>query len=83
MAAPETIMFVAGANDGDDIYYGDADIDTLDMSSITANLTVDIGSGFMGQGSASSSQSGHDTLWGFENVVTGAGNDTITANSPR
>jgi Ca2+-binding RTX toxin-like protein len=74
-------LFVAGVNDGDDIYYGDADIDTLDMSSITANLTVDIGSGFMGQGSASSSQSGHDTLWGFENVVTGSGNDTITANS--
>ncbi|WP_426227117.1 peroxidase family protein [Pararhizobium sp. DWP3-4] len=74
-------MFVAAKADGDDIYYGDAGSDTLDMSAITANLTVDIGGGFMGQGSASSNQSGHDTLWGFENVVTGSGDDTIVANA--
>lgn len=74
-------MFVAEASDGDDIYYGDAGSDTLDMAAITANLTVDLGSGFMGRGSASSSQSGSDTLWNMENVVTGSGNDTITANA--
>jgi len=74
-------LFVAAKADGDDIYYGDAGSDTLDMSAITANLTVDIGNGFMSQGSASSSQSGYDTLWGFENVVTGSGDDTIVANA--
>jgi Ca2+-binding RTX toxin-like protein len=74
-------MFIAEAGDGDDIYYGDAGSDTLDMAAITANLTVDLGSGFMGRGNASSSQSGNDTLWNVENVVTGSGNDTITANA--
>lgn len=73
-------LFVAEAGDGDDTYYGDAGSDTLDMAAITANLTVDLGSGFMGRGSASSSQSGSDTLWNVENVVTGSGADTITAN---
>lgn len=74
-------MFIAEASDGDDVYYGDAGNDTLDMAAITANLTVDLGSGFMGRGYASSSQSGNDTLWSIENVVTGSGNDTITANA--
>ncbi|TCL64656.1 peroxidase family protein [Rhizobium sp. BK251] len=74
-------LFVAEAGDGDDTYYGDGGSDTFDMAAITANLTVDLGSGFMGRGSSSSSQSGNDTLWNVENVVTGSGNDTITANS--
>ncbi|SFJ28160.1 Ca2+-binding protein, RTX toxin-related [Phyllobacterium sp. CL33Tsu] len=74
-------MFVAASGDGDDTYYGDAGSDTLDMAAITANLTVDLGTGFAGRGSASSSQSGNDTLWNVENVVTGSGNDTITASS--
>ena len=73
-------MFVAEAGDGDDSYHGDAGGDTLDMAAITANLTVDLGTGFMGRGSASSSQSGSDTLWNVENVVTGSGSDTITAS---
>ncbi|UXN63301.1 hypothetical protein N8E89_11730 [Phyllobacterium sp. A18/5-2] len=73
--------FVTDAGDGDDTYYGDAGGDTLDMAAITANLTVDLGNGFSGRGSASSSQSGHDTLWNVENVVTGSGNDTITASA--
>ncbi|MBY2949258.1 peroxidase family protein [Rhizobium leguminosarum] len=74
-------MFVAETGDGDDVYYGDAGSDTLDLAAITANLTVDLGSGFMGRGNASSSQSGNDTLWNIENVVTGSGSDTITANA--
>ncbi|UXN62195.1 peroxidase family protein [Phyllobacterium zundukense] len=74
-------MFVAEASDGNDNYYGDAGSDTLDMAAITANLTVDLGTGFAGRGSALGSQSGNDTLWNVENVVTGSGNDTITASS--
>ncbi|MBD9448508.1 M10 family metallopeptidase C-terminal domain-containing protein [Rhizobium sp. RHZ01] len=73
-------LFVAEAGDGDDTYYGDAGSDTLDMAAITANLTVDLGNGFMGRGSASSSQSGSDMVWNVENVVTGSGADTITAS---
>jgi Ca2+-binding RTX toxin-like protein len=79
-------LIVAEAGDGDDTYYGDdmtggAGSDTLDMSAITANITANLGSGFMGRGSVSSSQSGSDTISGVENIITGSGNDVITANS--
>ena len=79
-------LIVAEAGDGDDTYYGDdmvggAGSDTLDMSAITANITTDLGTGFMGRGSVTSGQTGSDTIWGIENIVTGFGNDVITANS--
>ena len=35
----------------------------------------------MSNGTASSSQTGNDTIWGIENVNTGSGNDTITASN--
>lgn len=77
---------VASADDGDDAYFGDeinggSGIDTLDMSSVSADVTVDLGTGLGGYGSAASAQTGSDTLWGIENVVTGSGNDTITASA--
>lgn len=80
-------LFVAAIGDGNDTYYGDdpaashAGSDTLDMSAITAAITADLGTGFNGRGSAASSQSGIDVLWGIENIVTGSGNDVITASS--
>lgn len=79
-------LIVAEAGDGDDTYYGDEMVggsgsDTLDMSAITANVTADLGTGFMGRGSAFSTQTGSDTIWGVENIVTGSGSDTITASS--
>lgn len=79
-------LIVAEVGDGDDAYFGDgseggAGVDTLDMSAITANVSVNLGSGPTANGSAFSSQSGTDTLWGIENVTTGSGNDTITANN--
>lgn len=77
-------LFIGEAGDGNDTYYGDEidggnGGDTLDLSAISANLTVDLGNGMLGRGSAVSSQSGSDTLWHIENVATGSGNDTITA----
>ena len=51
------------------------------MSAVTANVTVNLGSGALSNGTASSSQTGNDTIWGIENVNTGSGNDTITASN--
>jgi Ca2+-binding RTX toxin-like protein len=78
--------FVAEVGDGDDVYHGDGQnggngIDTLDMSAATAAVTVNLGTGLMGHGSAVSSQTGNDTLWGIENAVTGSGADTIIASA--
>nr|WP_244448768.1 peroxidase family protein [Bosea sp. LC85] len=79
-------VIVATVGDGNDVYFGDdsdggTGSDTLDLSAITANLTVDLGTGLLGRGSAVSTQSGSDTLWSIENVATGAGDDTITASA--
>ncbi|MBK1792876.1 hypothetical protein JHL21_00010 [Devosia sp. WQ 349] len=79
-------IFLANDSDGNDVYYGDevdggAGNDTLDMGTISAGITADLGTGHLGRGSAQSSQTGIDTLWGIENITTGSGNDTITASS--
>ena len=79
-------VIVAEIGDGNDTYYGDDMVggtgnDTLDMSAITANITADLGTGFMGRGSVSSAQTGNDILWGIENFVGGWGNDVITAST--
>ncbi|MFP9138251.1 peroxidase family protein [Devosia sp. XGJD_8] len=79
-------MFVASMNDGNDTYYGgdiseDTGNDTLDMGFLTVDVAVDLGTGANGRGSAVSSQSGTDTLWGVENVTTGSGNDTIVMSN--
>ena len=73
----DTIL--ASFDDGDDVYNGGDGIDTLDFSAITSGVTVDLGNGMFG--TADSDQSGTDSISGFENVIGGAGNDTITANS--
>ena len=77
-------LFVAEGGDGNDVYFGDeatggSGNDTIDYSAVGAAMTVDLGAG--GHGSATSSQSGSDTLWNIENVVTGAGADTLIANT--
>jgi Ca2+-binding RTX toxin-like protein len=78
--------FVAEIGDGNDVYIGDGSEggtgnDTLDMSAATAAVTVNLGVGPLGNGTATGSQVGSDTLWGIENVNTGSGNDTITASN--
>ncbi|KRR18482.1 peroxidase family protein [Bradyrhizobium retamae] len=79
-------LIVAEVGDGADVYFGDdsgggTGVDTLDMSAVSANVTVNLGSGPLSNGTASSSQTGNDTIWGIENVNTGSGNDTITASN--
>ena len=76
--------FRATVNDGNDAYYGDDvsggwSTDTLDMSAILSNITVDLGTGHAGRGMAESATSGSDVLWNIENFVGGAGDDVITA----
>lgn len=72
---------IATANDGNDVYYGDAGIDTLDYAASSANLTVDLGNGFNERGSVTGGTTGSDTFYGFENFVGGSGHDTIRASS--
>jgi Ca2+-binding RTX toxin-like protein len=71
---------LATSSDGDDVYWGEAGQDTLDYSAIAADLTVNLGSDAAGPGSVASLQSGHDTIFGFENFTGGSGNDTIVAS---
>ena len=79
-------LIVAESGDGNDVYFGDeggggTGVDTLDMSAATADITVNLGSGPLLNGTAFSSQTGNDTIWGIENVNTGSGNDTIIASN--
>ncbi|KRB24080.1 hypothetical protein ASD99_29460 [Mesorhizobium sp. Root695] len=72
---------IANVGDGDDVYWGEDGQDTLDYSAIGASLTIDLGNGLLHHGSVSSAQSGQDTVFGFENVIAGSGDDTIMANA--
>ncbi|MBU6373240.1 MAG: cadherin-like domain-containing protein [Alphaproteobacteria bacterium] len=66
--------FIAFATDGNDTYNGGTGVDTLDMSAITVNSTINLQTG-----AVQSTQTGTDTLSGIENVIAGSGNDRITA----
>lgn len=72
---------IATLNDGNDVYWGEVGIDTLDYAASSANLTVDLGNGFNSRGSVSGGTTGSDTFYGFENFVGGSGHDTITASN--
>jgi Ca2+-binding RTX toxin-like protein len=65
--------FVATIGDGNDIYAGGAGVDTYDLSGTTAGANITVGS-------ASSSQTGNDSLSGFENFIGSQGNDVINVN---
>jgi Ca2+-binding RTX toxin-like protein len=68
---------VATVGDGNDIYNGGAGTDTYDMSGTSAAATVILG-GAVPQ--ATSLDTGADTLISIENVIGGAGNDTISGD---
>lgn len=78
-AGNDTVL--ATLNDGDDVYYGEDGVDTLDYSVSTTNLTVDLGNGLAGRGSVSSTSTGNDTFFGFENFIGGSGHDKIVASN--
>ncbi len=71
---------LATVGDGDDLYFGEAGSDTIDYSAIGDAITVDLGNGIDHHGSVVSAGSGSDSIFGFENFIGGAGNDTIIAN---
>jgi Ca2+-binding RTX toxin-like protein len=67
--------FVATIGDANDFYSGGAGTDTLDMSAMTAPVTINLG------GFASSAQTGIDLVSSIENAIAGSGNDNITGSS--
>jgi Ca2+-binding RTX toxin-like protein len=80
-AGPGDDRVLAKVDDGDDIYWGEDGRDTVDYSAITANLKADLGNGLLQHGSVVSTQSGNDTIFGFENFIGGSGDDTIVASA--
>jgi hypothetical protein len=73
--------FIARQGDGDDILWGEDGQDTLDYSAIITRLTIDLGNGTMQHGHVVSGHSGHDAVFGFENVIGGWNDDRIFASS--
>ncbi|WP_417584889.1 M10 family metallopeptidase C-terminal domain-containing protein [Pelagibacterium sp.] len=63
-------IFVATLDDGNDTYIGGSGSDVLDLSRISADVTVNANS-------ATSTQTGTDSLRSIENIIGGSGNDTI------
>jgi Ca2+-binding RTX toxin-like protein len=72
--------FVATINDGNDTYNGGSGasggVDTYDLSGTSAAATANLAAG-----TATSGQTGSDTLISIENVIGGSGNDIITAST--
>ncbi len=63
------------ASGGNDVINGGTGTDTYNLSATTADATVNLATG-----TASSAQTGNDTLVAVENVIGGGGNDTITGD---
>jgi serralysin len=69
-------VFFATLTDGNDRYTGNAGADRYDLSGTSAAATVNLTNG-----TASSSQTGSDTLATIENVTGGSGADFITGSA--
>jgi Ca2+-binding RTX toxin-like protein len=67
---------VAAADAADDIYDGGAGRDVLDYTAATRGITADLGAG-----TAEGSETGHDVIGGFEEIIGGSGDDRISAGS--
>jgi Ca2+-binding RTX toxin-like protein len=69
--------YVLAAIDGvSDIYSGDSGEDTLDYSSATVSIRIDVG-----RGRAESFEIGRDLIAGFERIISGQGDDRLIAGS--
>jgi Ca2+-binding RTX toxin-like protein len=66
--------FIATVGDGNDSYIGGAGIDTYDLSGTAAGATVTATT-------ATSAETGSDTLSAIENIIGSQGNDTITGGA--
>jgi Ca2+-binding RTX toxin-like protein len=71
----DTFFFTIGDGNNDD-YIGGTGSDTIDLSGITGSTTLNLNTG-----NTSGAQIGNDTLSGIENIIGGAGNDTITGST--
>lgn len=67
---------VAAADGADDVYDGGEGQDTLDYSTATLSITVDLG-----KGTADGQDIGHDLIAAFEEVLGGSGDDHMVAGS--
>ena len=68
--------FVATVGDGVATFDGQAGVNTLDLSQLSTDATVNLVTG-----TATSAQTGAATLVSIQNVVSGLGNDTITGDA--
>ena len=72
--APRNDVVLASADAADDRLDGGSGTDTIDYSSAEQNLALDLATGH-----ASGADIGNDAIVEFENVIGGAGDDTISA----
>ena len=72
--------FLGTDGDCNDLIYGGEGTDTIDMASVTSDLTVRLGNDGTDRGSVTTAEGGRDTIWSIENFVGGSGDDTIFAS---
>lgn len=72
--------FIGTDGDCNDLIYGGEGTDTIDMASVSSNLTVRLGNAGTDRGSITTAEGGRDTIWSIENFVGGSGDDTIYAS---
>jgi hypothetical protein len=70
-------LLIGGSGEGNDSYDGGEGIDTVDFSSTTTGVVVNLAAKKNG---ASGSETGIDQLANIENVIGGSGNDKITGS---
>ena len=72
--------FLGTDGDCNDLIYGGEGTDTIDMASVSSDLTVRLGNAGTDRGSVTTAEGGRDTIWSIENFVGGSGDDTIYAS---
>ncbi|MBS0126803.1 hypothetical protein [Thetidibacter halocola] len=70
-------FIVEGENTGNDTYYGDQDFDTVSYAAVAGGITVDLR---LNDGQVTGPNVDADSLRNVENIIGGAGDDTMTGN---